>query len=107
MCIIAAKPAGVKLPERDVFRTMWDGNSDGAGFMYVENGHVKIEKGFMKYKNFTKALDKVAGRLDLTKTPMVFHFRITTHGGTKPESLPRQTETETSMSTTSTAGTHG
>ena len=85
MCIIAAKPAGVKLPERDVFRTMWDGNSDGAGFMYVENGHVKIEKGFMKYKNFTKALDKVAGRLDLTKTPMVFHFRITTHGGTKPE----------------------
>ena len=35
MCIIAAKPAGVKLPERDVFRTMWDGNSDGAGFMYI------------------------------------------------------------------------
>lgn len=85
MCIIAAKPAGVEVPSYDTLRTMWNANNDGAGFMYVENGAVRIEKGFMKYKNFIKALDKVRDRLDLTASAMVFHFRITTHGGTKPE----------------------
>ena len=73
------------MPDRKTIRTMWDGNRDGAGFMYVENGVVQIEKGFMKYKAFTKALDKVARRIDMTETPVVMHFRITTHGGTKPE----------------------
>lgn len=85
MCIIAAKPAGTPMPSNDRLRTMWDGNRDGAGFMYVENGAVKIEKGFMKYKTFITALEKVSSRLDLTATPVVMHFRITTHGGTKPE----------------------
>lgn len=85
MCIIAAKPAGVPMPDNTILRNMWDVNSDGAGFMYVENGNVRIEKGFMKYKHFIKALEKVRNRLDLTATPVVMHFRITTHGGTKPE----------------------
>lgn len=85
MCIIAAKPAGIPMPNRDTIRTMWDGNSDGAGLMYIENGRVHIEKGFMKYKKFAKALDRLERKLDLTQTPVVMHFRITTHGGTKPE----------------------
>lgn len=85
MCIIAAKAAGAPMPSRETIETMWEGNRDGAGIMYVENGKVKIEKGFMKYKNFIKALDRIEKRLDLTATPVVMHFRITTHGGTKPE----------------------
>lgn len=85
MCIIAAKPAGVSMPSRDTIRTMWDGNRDGAGIMYVESGKVTIEKGFMTYKSFSKMLDRLESRLDLTATPVVMHFRITTHGGTKPE----------------------
>lgn len=85
MCIIAAKAAGIPMPSRDTLRTMWDNNHDGAGFMYTEKGKVRIEKGFMKYEHFIKALEKVESRLDLTKTPVVLHFRITTHGGTKPE----------------------
>ena len=85
MCIIAAKPAGVAMPSRDTIRTMWDGNRDGAGLMYLEGGKVTIEKGFMTYKSFAKKLDQLEKRLDLTKTPVVMHFRITTHGGTKPE----------------------
>ena len=85
MCIISAKPAGVPMPDRDTIRTMWDGNRDGAGIMYVENGKVHIEKGFMKYKSFAKKLYELERRLDMTKTPVVMHFRITTHGGTKPE----------------------
>ena len=85
MCIIAAKPAGVSMPSRDTIRTMWDGNRDGAGIMYLENGKVAIEKGFMTYKAFGKMLDRLEKRLDMTATPVVMHFRITTHGGTKPE----------------------
>ena len=85
MCIIAAKPAGVAMPSRDTIRTMWDGNRDGAGLMYLDGGKVTIEKGFMTYKSFAKKLDQLEKRLDLTKTPVVMHFRITTHGGTKPE----------------------
>lgn len=85
MCIIAAKPTGVKMPSHETIKRMWEGNHDGAGFMYVENGHVCIEKGFMKFKNFKAALEKLEKRLDLTSTPVVMHFRITTHGGTRPE----------------------
>lgn len=85
MCIIAAKAAGIPMPSRDTIKTMWEGNRDGAGLMYVEKGQVRIEKGFMKYKDFTKVLDRLEKRLDLTATPVVLHFRITTHGGTKPE----------------------
>lgn len=85
MCIIAAKPAGVKMPTEQIIRNMWDGNRDGAGIMYVEQGKVRIEKGFMKYKAFSAALEEISRRLDLTATPLVMHFRITTHGGTKPE----------------------
>lgn len=85
MCIIATKAAGIPMPNRERIKTMWDGNRDGAGLMYVENGQVRIEKGFMKYKDFTKVLDRLEKRLDLTATPVVMHFRITTHGGTKPE----------------------
>lgn len=85
MCIIAAKPAGVAMPSRDTIRIMWDGNRDGAGLMYLDGGKVTIEKGFMTYKSFAKKLDQLEKRLDLTRTPVVMHFRITTHGGTKPE----------------------
>ena len=85
MCIIAAKPAGVPMPNETTIRNMWDGNRDGAGIMYLDGGKVRIEKGFMSYKAFTSMLEELRSRLDLTATPLVMHFRITTHGGTSPE----------------------
>lgn len=94
MCIIAAKPAGVPMPSADTIRNMWEGNPDGAGFMYpsVVQGKkgkpkavVQVEKGFMTLTHFTSALEKLAETVDLTATPIVMHFRITTHGGTCPE----------------------
>lgn len=85
MCIIAVKEAGIKLPDWKIFENMWNNNDDGAGFMYTKDGSVIIEKGFMKYKAFKAALENVMQKIDTTKTPMVFHFRITTHGGTSAE----------------------
>lgn len=84
MCIIAIKPRGAKLPADETLRTMFSHNPDGAGFMFPMNGRVEIRKGFMTYDGFTQALKNVLDRLG-EDTPVVMHFRITTHGGTCPE----------------------
>lgn len=85
MCIIAAKPAGVKMPSEATLRNMWERNNDGAGLMYPLNGKVHIEKGFMTYEAFSAHLEKLSSRMNLDSISVVMHFRITTHGGTKPE----------------------
>ena len=84
MCIIAIKPAGKKLPATATIENCWYNNSDGAGFMYAAGGTVHIEKGFMTLKDFKAALNKLEKDIDVINTPIVLHFRITTHGGTSP-----------------------
>ena len=84
MCIIAAKPAGVQMPHPETLARMWYANRDGAGFMYAADGKVVIEKGFMRLADFESAIERVRKAHDMTKLAIVFHFRITTHGGTKP-----------------------
>ena len=85
MCIIAAKPAGVAMPEPEQLRAMWTNNPDGAGFMYAKGGRVKIEKGFITWETFSAALDRLGKTDDLTTLPLVLHFRIRTHGETNAE----------------------
>jgi len=85
MCIIAVKPVGVQIPTDDTIRNMWYNNSDGAGFMYMKDGQVHIEKGFMTLKSFNEGLDRVLKEINSFETPMIFHFRIGTHGGNIPE----------------------
>ena len=84
MCIIAIKPAGVKMPAASTIENMWHNNPDGAGFMYAKDGAVHVEKGFMKLKSLKAALKQLEKKVDVTNTPIVLHFRITTHGGTSP-----------------------
>lgn len=84
MCIIAIKPAGVKLPAAETIENMWYNNPDGAGFMYAVGGNVHIEKGFMSLENLKNALKRLEKTIDVVNTPMIFHFRITTHGETTP-----------------------
>lgn len=85
MCIIAIKKAGVKFPSDETLRTMWYNNPDGAGFMFLDHGNVTIRKGFMKLSEFMSAIKQARTEVDEIATPFVLHFRITTHGGTKPE----------------------
>ena len=85
MCIIAAKPAGVKMPSEDTIHNMWTRNSDGAGLMYTREGKVRIEKGFMDEESFVKRIRELDEMYTLDRISVVMHFRITTHGGTKPE----------------------
>ena len=85
MCIIAAKKANTAMPTTETIQNMWYANPDGAGFMYADSGAVHIEKGFMSLDAFTTRLDELGREIDLFKHSLVMHFRITTHGGTKPE----------------------
>ena len=84
MCIIAIKPAGITMPATTTIENMWYNNRDGAGFMYAANGTVHIEKGFMSLKAFKAALNRLEKTIDIVNTPIILHFRITTHGGTSP-----------------------
>lgn len=84
MCVICCKPAGVAMPKDEYIENMWFRNPDGAGLMYMVDGKVRIVKGFMDFESFKEELEEMKGQYDLTKLPMVMHFRITTHGGTKP-----------------------
>ena len=85
MCIIACKPIGLEMPNTDTITNMWHANPDGAGIMYNKDGKVQIEKGFMKLDDFLSAVERIGREVDLTNTGVVMHFRITTHGGTRPE----------------------
>lgn len=85
MCIIACKPIGIDMPDTETITNMWYSNPYGAGFMYNHDGRVHIEKGYMSLDKYLEAIDRLSKKLDLTKTGVVMHFRITTHGGTKPE----------------------
>lgn len=82
MCIIVAKEKGKKLPSKDILKTCFDNNSDGAGLMYVQDNKVIIDKGYMTFKSFYKRIKKLQKRFnsDLTDKAIVMHFRIGTSG---------------------------
>ena len=85
MCIIAAKPAGVKMPGAEQIQIMWHNNPDGAGIMYVSEGKVHIDKGFMKLSEVLKHIQNLGKSVDLDECPVVLHFRMASAGGVKPE----------------------
>lgn len=82
MCILIVKPAGVKVPSKQIFENCFDNNGDGAGFAYSDGRKIKLHKGFMTLYAFEEALSLCG---DLTRFPAIFHFRIATHGTVKPE----------------------
>lgn len=90
MCVIAVSPKDIDIPSDELMSDMFDHNDDGAGIAYVLNNKVYIEKGFMEYRDFQRALAGIEKRLRKAGTSpkdilMAFHFRIGTHG---PNSAP-------------------
>ena len=80
MCIIVAKEKGLELPKKETLETCFKHNPDGAGFMYVKDNKVIIDKGYMDFKSFYKRLKKLDKKLHLKDKALVMHFRIGTHG---------------------------
>ena len=81
MCIIAAKPAGVAMPSPEQIEVMWHNNPDGGGIMYVKDGSVYIDKGYMCLADYMQRLDELRAQIDLDAAPVVLHFRIASAGG--------------------------
>lgn len=78
MCIAAYKPENMVLSE-ETLRNCWDGNPDGAGFMYAEEGKIVIVKGLMTFKDFMEAYEPHKLK------QCALHFRIATHGNVDKE----------------------
>lgn len=71
------KKKGMALPPKQVFKTCFDNNPDGCGYMYVNNGKVIIKKGYMGYKHLYKDIKRLTDKNDIN---VVVHFRIGTQG---------------------------
>lgn len=81
MCIIVAKPAGAKMPDKKIIENCFYNNPDGAGIMLNHNGKVYGFKGFMSLEAFNAKLAQLEKKYGkLTGKNVVMHFRIGTHG---------------------------
>lgn len=78
MCIAILTLAGKKLDDDSLTRA-FRGNSDGAGFAYIREGRVQVEKGFM---SADAVKDKYAQLIaaKANEQPMLIHMRIATTG---------------------------
>lgn len=81
MCIIIAKDRKGRLPKEEELKAAFNYNNDGAGFMYVDNGKVIIDKGYMKYNSFIKRYKVLLEKYNNFKNKsLVIHCRIGTSG---------------------------
>lgn len=86
MCIIIAKEKKVGLPTYSQLFNSFEYNSDGAGFMYVKNGKVIIDKGYMTWKKFYKRYQKLCKKFNnFENQSLIMHFRIGTSSGNTPQ----------------------
>lgn len=78
MCIIIAKPAGVKLPLNEIYDNCCTTNRDGIGFAYNLPGQVpRISKGYHNVKELVIGLKEYDIADDHN---LLVHFRLATHG---------------------------
>jgi len=82
MCVICVSTTGVKQPTKSTLQTMFNRNSDGAGYMVARDGKVYIHKGFMDCEFFHEA---VRHEHFTAADSVVYHFRISTQAGINPE----------------------
>jgi len=81
MCIIIAKDKIGRLPTETELRNSFEWNGDGAGFMYVDNGKVVIDKGYMNIDSFIKHYKSLLIKYnDFNNKCLVIHCRIGTSG---------------------------
>jgi len=72
------------MPSLEIMENCFTANPNGAGFMYRHEGVIHISKGYMTLDALQGALNLVSESIDLKKTDVVIHFRISTHGSSIP-----------------------
>ncbi len=81
MCIIIAKDKKSRIPTEKELKNSFEWNSDGAGFMYVDNNKVVIDKGYMTWESFIKRYRTLLQKYNNFKNKsLVIHCRIGTSG---------------------------
>ena len=86
MWIILDKEIKVGLPTYSQLINSFEYNSDGAGFMYVNDGKVVIDKGYMTWKKFYKRYQKLCRKFNnFENQSLIMHFRIGTSSGNTPQ----------------------
>lgn len=81
MCIIIAKRKNGRIPTESELRNAFEYNNDGAGFMYVDNNKVIIDKGYMKYDRFIERYRELLKKFNnFSNKSLVIHCRIGTSG---------------------------
>ena len=81
MCIIIAKDKKNRLPKIKELEYCFDYNSDGAGFMYTDNGKVIIDKGYMTKEDFLARYKTLCKKYNyFINKCLVIHCRIGTAG---------------------------
>lgn len=63
--------------KKEYLKNSWDNNNHGAGILYSENGKLHTFKEMKKFEVFYSEYVAIRKRID---TPIVLHFRISTHG---------------------------
>lgn len=84
MCLIIAQLPTAQTLTIDELRIGWCNNSDGAGFMYVADGKLIIEKPYRRLQKFFKAYERAHSIYGM-QSPFVLHFRYATHGSKTKE----------------------
>lgn len=79
MCFAILKPADQHITRKRL-RKGFQENPDGAGFMYVGRGRLRIKKGYFTFKGFYKSLRNTEKLYP--KSNFVIHFRLSTSGKT-------------------------
>lgn len=81
MCVIVHKPRGIDSPSKEILEKCFTRNPNGAGVLLHRAGTktLEIHKGFMTFADFEKAFNDLKIKKD---DDCIFHFRITTSGGT-------------------------
>lgn len=86
MCIAIYSMKGNDIPCEDYLKTSFENNDDGAGFAFNTDDHrVRIVKGLMTWESFKNTFYQYDKQFDFKNRGVLIHFRITTHGGTRPE----------------------
>ena len=80
MCLAIYKPKGQVIPEQNLQSGFYS-NCSGSGFMFAENGVMKVVKGLFSFKEFYKHLTDVGQ----ARHAMAIHFRAATHGPVNAE----------------------
>lgn len=82
MCVICISPKGAPQPDTDEIKRMFDRNPHGAGYMVARKNKVELHKGFMLLDDLLYTLKQENFSED---DAVVYHFRISTQAGVKPE----------------------